>query len=455
MSKKLTIIGGGSVRAPFFANNLAKRAKSMGITTLCLYDNDPEKLRMIGGLAKYVAGKVDPGLLVELETDMDKAITGTSYFVTTIRVGGDHSRVVDEEIAVKNGVLGQETTGIGGLFMAARSIPVLEVYLKRIQELAPEAWVFNFTNPSGLVTQALRSLGYDRVIGICDTPSSTKIRIGEAMGYDNQEFYMEFFGLNHLSWARKAMYQGKDVLEDILHAPDITEKVGELGMFDQKLIQLIGHIPNEYLYYYYYRDQAADHIKQSGTSRGRNIEGNNRSMLGELSRMDLEKEPEQALLVYLKHMFSREASYMQIETTKKVLHVPDELVMPEGEGYAGIAMDYVAAMNSGETRYVVLSVPNEGSIHGLADDDVVEVTCAVDQDGAKPVPIGWVDDDVFALMKSVKAFERLAATAIIEGSFDTAVKALMAHPLIGSFEVAKSIIDDFKELHGEYVRGWK
>ena len=214
--KKLTIIGGGSVRAPFFANSLAKRAHTLHISTLCLYDIDSEKLRVIGSIAKHAVAKIAPDLQVILETDLTKAITGTDYFVTTIRVGGDHSRVVDEQIAIKNGVLGQETTGAGGFFMAARSIPVLADYCRRIKELAPNAWIFNFTNPSGLVTQAMHSLGYDHVIGICDTPSSTKLRIAEAMGYENDRFTMEFFGLNHLSWARKALYEGKDVMPAIL-----------------------------------------------------------------------------------------------------------------------------------------------------------------------------------------------------------------------------------------------
>lgn len=253
--KKLTIIGGRSVRAPFFANSLAKKADALHISTLCLYDIDPEKLRIIGAIAKHAAARVNPKLRVVLETDLTAAIRDTDYFVTTIRVGGDHSRVVDEQIAVKNGVPGQETTGAGGFFMAARSIPVLVEYCRLIKELAPRAWIFNFTNPSGMVTQALRSLGYDRVIGICDTPSSTKLRIAQAMGYDNNRFSMEFFGLNHLSWARRAVYEGRDVMGDILKDSELPRKVGELSMFDQELIRLIGHIPNEYLYYFYIQGQ--------------------------------------------------------------------------------------------------------------------------------------------------------------------------------------------------------
>lgn len=453
--KKLTIIGGGSVRIPFFANSLAKRAKALHITTLCLYDIDPEKLRIIGSIARHVSAKIDPELNVVLETDLDKAILGTDYFVTTIRVGGDHSRVVDEQIAQKNGVLGQETTGAGGFFMAARSIPVLADYCRRIKELAPEAWIFNFTNPSGLVTQAMRTLGYDRVIGICDTPSSTKMRIAQAMGYDNDRFVMEFFGLNHLSWAREARYEGREVMGDILSDRELPKKVGELAMFDADLLRLIKHIPNEYLYYYYYRDKAAGNIQKAGTTRGISVEENNIQMMAELRALDLEQCAEEAQKVYLRHMYAREASYMQIETTKKVMYTPEVLEMPEGEGYAGIAMDFISAVESGKSRQVVLSVPNNGSISGLADDDVVEITCTVDENGATPVQIGKVEPEVYALITAVKAYERLSVQAILNGSIDAAVQALMAHPLIGSYNVAKSLVCDFCQMQGQYVAHWR
>lgn len=455
MGKKWTIIGGGSVRAPFFANSLAKRAKALHVSTLCLYDTDPEKLRIIGSIARHAAHNIDPELNVVLETDLTRAITGTDYFVTTIRVDGDHSRVVDEQIAQKNGVLGQETTGAGGFFMAARSIPVLAEYCEKIRGLAPNAWIFNFTNPSGLVAQAMRTLGYDRVIGICDTPSSTKLRIAEAMGYDNDHFTLDFFGLNHLSWARDAEYEGRHVMKDILSDEELPKKVGELAMFEPDLIRLIGHIPNEYLYYYYYRDKTVGNIQKAGTTRGLSVEENNIRMLAELKELDLEQEAGKAQEIYLRHMYSREASYMQIETSKKVVHTPEALVMPEGEGYAGIAMEFASAIESGKSRSVVLSVPNNGSIEGLADSDVVEITCTVDQDGAHPVHIGETAPEIYSLIVSVKAYERLSVEAILNGSKDAAVKALIAHPLIGSYSVAKSLVEDFCQMQGQYVQHWK
>ena len=178
-------------------------------------------------------------------------------------------------------------------------------------------------------------------------------------------------------------------------------------------------------------------------------------MLRELGALDLEQQAEEAERIYLRRMYAREATYMQIETTKKVMHTPEVLEMPKGEGYAGIAMDYIAAVESGQSRQVVLSVPNNGSIDGLADDDVVEITCTVDQSGAHPVHIGSVEPHIFSLITAVKAYERLSVRAILEGSVDCAVQALMAHPLIGSYNVAKGLISDFRQMEGQYAAHWR
>lgn len=454
MMKKWTIIGGGSVRAVFFAHSLARRAKELHVGTLCLYDTDVEKLHLIGTIASYAAAQTAPDMRVVLETDEEAAICGTDYFVTTIRVGGDHTRVEDEDIARKYGILGQETTGAGGFFMAARSLPVLADYCEKIQRKAPQAWIFNFTNPSGLMTQALRDMGYDRVIGICDTPSSTKLRIAEAMGYDNSQFYLEFFGLNHLSWARRAIYQERDVLDDILQNKELTKKVGELGMFDPEFLELLGHIPNEYLYYYYYRDEAVSHIAQSNCTRGHLVESNNLQLMEELRQIDPKQNPEAALKQYLFRMYRREAAYMTVETGgKQVMHVPDTLEMPSGEGYAGIAMDFAAAIESGQPGYVILSVPNQGSISGLADTDVVEITCQVNQDGPHPVHIGKIADEPLALMIAVKTYENLTVEAIRTRSKRVAVRALLAHPLIGSYSIAKGLVADFTR-QGSFIGTW-
>ena len=199
---KIAVIGGAGVRTVIFINGLLKRYKKLHIDEVVLYDIQEEKQKIIEKLCKHVVERNHEELKVWAVSDPVEAITGADYIVTTLRVGGDHSRVVDETIALDLGVIGQETTGVGGFSMAVRTIPVLIEYCELIKKYAPDAWIFNFTNPSGLVTQALRSAGYDKIIGICDAPSSTKFRMAHDLGVEEDNLYVEFFGLNHLSWIR-------------------------------------------------------------------------------------------------------------------------------------------------------------------------------------------------------------------------------------------------------------
>ena len=184
---KIAVIGGAGVRTVIFINGLLKRYKKLHIDEVVLYDIQEEKQRIIEKLCKHVVERNHEELKVWAVSDPVEAITGADYIVTTLRVGGDHSRVVDETIALDLGVIGQETTGVGGFSMAVRTIPVLIEYCELIKKYAPDAWIFNFTNPSGLVTQALRSAGYDKIIGICDAPSSTKFRMARDLGVEEDD----------------------------------------------------------------------------------------------------------------------------------------------------------------------------------------------------------------------------------------------------------------------------
>ncbi len=167
-------------------------------------------------MCRHVVVRRGQGLKVSTSFDAVEAIKGADYIVTTIRAGGDHSRVVDEEIALNAGVIGQETTGAGGFSMAVRTIPVLMEYCELIKTHAPHAWIFNFTNPSGLVTQALKNAGYERIIGICDAPSSTKFRMAKQLGVTQDQLSVEFFGLNHLSWIQSVKVEGREILQELL-----------------------------------------------------------------------------------------------------------------------------------------------------------------------------------------------------------------------------------------------
>lgn len=446
---KIVVIGGAGVRTVFFIKGLIARHEKLGINEVVLYDIDKEKLKIIGKLCKYVVVREKSKLLVETSEDIKEALKGASYIVTTLRVGNDHSRVVDEEIALKNGVIGQETTGPGGFSMAVRTIPVLIEYCKLIKEIAPEAWIFNFTNPSGLVTQALRNLGYDKVIGICDAPSSTKIRMAKALSLDSEKLSVEFFGLNHLSWIGKVNYEGKELLEDLVQNEEFLNKVQEFSMFDFSLIKSLGYLPNEYLYYYYHREKALENILSAGTTRGKNIEMINIQMMNELKEMDIDSNPEEALQVFLYYMEKRESSYMSIEAnkSKKVDIQKGHLPIPDSMGYAGVMLDCVEALQTEKRKEVILSVPNNGCIDGLEDNDIIEITCNVSKAGFEPVKIGRIPEDMYVLVKTLKLYEKLTVEAVMKKSPETAIKALTVHPLVNSYSLAKKLVEGYSEAY--------
>ncbi|MGG3837144.1 glycoside hydrolase [Paenibacillus thiaminolyticus] len=453
---KLALIGGGGVRAVLFTKSLTLKAQQTGITQLVLHDTDEEQLAIIGKLCRIVIEQ--SGIDLRLDTTMDAraALQGADYIVTTIRVGKEQSRYIDEKIALDRGLLGQETTGPAGFSMALRTIPVLRDYCELAKEVAPNAWIFNFSNPSGLVTQALRSYGYDRVIGICDTPSHTKLRIAEALGIDERKLRTEVFGLNHLSWISKLMVEGKDLLPELKNDPAFVNSVEELKMFDPDLLRELPYLPNEYLYYYYHREKSLANIQQAAMTRGQMIALNNQAMLDELKRMDIDSNPELAIQTYLYYTQKREASYMAAETNSEVKEMlpMEELTLPETLGYAGVMLDFVESLQTGRENNIVLSVPNEGSIAGFADDDVVEVSCTIDKDGAHPVHIGAVPEDMHLLMKSVKLFERLTVEAVAKRSRSLAVKALSVHPLVNSYSLAKELVDDYLEAYRDTLGEW-
>ncbi len=447
---KITVIGGAGVRTVIFINGLLKRYKALNIDEVVLYDIDREKLQVISKLCRHVISRNNKELELKTAHNAIKAIEGADYIVTTLRVGGDHSRVADETIALDAGVIGQETTGAGGFSMAVRTIPVLMDYCEIIKRYAPNAWVFNFTNPSGLVTQALRNAGYDRVIGICDAPSSTKFRMADALGVDEKELYIEFFGLNHLSWIRSVKRRGTEILPDLLKDTGFLNNVQEFSMFDPELLQTTGFLPNEYLYYYYHREKALENILKSGGTRGKAIEAVNMQMMEELNSMDMDEDPEGALQTFLYYMAVREHSYMNIETgkdKKEVIH-KGRLEVPDGMGYAGVMLDCIEGLQSEEGGYLVLSVENDGCIAGLDNKDVIEVTCKVSKAGIRPVPVGEVPEPCYLLIRLIKLYEKLTVRAIETKSRGTAIQALTLHPLINSYSLAKKLVEKYDEAYG-------
>lgn len=449
---KITVIGGAGVRTVIFINGLLDRYKKLNIDEVCLFDIDKDKLDIIYQLSKHVIARKDKDLELTRATDVREALKGADYVVTTLRVGGDQSRVQDEEIAIKYGVIGQETTGAGGFAMAIRTIPILIDYCQIISEVAPQAWIFNFTNPSGLVTQALHQKGFDKVIGICDAPSSTKFRVAKDLGIDEDDLYMEFFGLNHLSWVRSVRVKGEEIIDELIASDDFLEGVQEFSMFSKDVIRDIGFLPNEYLYYYYHRERALENILKSGAARGKTIALINEEMFQRLKEMDIEHNPEKALQIFLYHMQLRENSYMSIESGIQERQMEEEgsLEVPDGMGYAGVMLDCIEGMQSKEGKYLILSIPNQGCMDGLQDEDVVEVTCHVSREGIKPVRIHEVPEHCYLLMRTLKMYEKLTIQALEENSPQKAILALTYHPLVQSYSLAKILVKEYSILYNVF-----
>ncbi|MBQ7486375.1 MAG: glycoside hydrolase [Clostridia bacterium] len=456
----ICILGGGGVRTVIFINGLLKRCKTLHIHEVVLYDTDHEKLEIIGKLCQYVVRREHGDLLVRYVTDPVEAIRGADYIVTTLRVGGDHARVMDERLALRRGVIGQETTGVGGFSMAVRTIPVLLDYMKLVKAHAKQALVFNFTNPSGLVTQALHSAGYDLVIGICDAPSSMKYRMARYLSVPEDDLYTEFFGLNHLSWIKKVEIRNPDgtweeISRKLLMDDNFLQGIQELEVFDPAVLRETGLLPNEYLFYYYHRERALENMLSAPKLRGETIEAVNREMFAALKGMDPEQEPEEMLQTFLFGMQMRENSYMSVESGGSVrpLLARGTLPIPEGMGYAGVMLDCIEGLQQDEARFITLSVKNNGSLPCLRDDDVVEMTCSVSRKGIVPVPQSDIPEFCETYIRLIKRYERLTVEAIRENSALLARNALALHPLINSWSLAGQLLSDYREVYGNAIPG--
>ena len=449
---KLTVIGGGGVRSMFLAKSIAQRAHDLHITELVFMDCDADKLRIYGGLARHVARLLDPALKFTLTTDADEAVRDADYIITTIRVGGDHTRVRDERIALDLGILGQETTGAAGLSFAMRSVPALADYCERIKRLSkPTVKVFNFTNPAGVVSQALRDMGYDFTYGICDAPSGMLHQFADLYGVDASRIVGECYGLNHLSFFRSIQIDGREIMPELIARPDAYEKT-DLRFFGRDLIEQMGCVLNEYLYYFYYREQAVQNILKAGVTRGEVIEDINRQMTEELSKMDIENDFDSCLACFEKWYGKREDAYMANETgVHRDKPWKFDVFSPDAGGYAGVALRFIELVETGTTGSMILCAPNQGAIPTLADDDIVEITCDISRDGAKPHKVENPDPRALELIRRVKSYERLAAKAIVQRDRTAAVDCLMLHPLVNSYSLAVQLVDAYFALNAPFL----
>lgn len=455
---KLTVIGGCGSRSLMLAKSLAMQAKELNITDVVFMDIDEKRVAIFGSMVKEVFSRIEPSVKFLCTTEEKEAVNQADFVITTIRAGKEESRITDEKIALKHGVIGQETTGAGGFAMAMRSIPVLIHYCELIKEYAKkDVMVFNFTNPAGVVTQALRDNGYEFVYGICDAPSGFLRQVAGLYNAKANEFQVGLMGLNHLSYFTSVKKDGKEMLEEILHNPNLYQET-DMRYFEPELANDLGCLLNEYLYYFYYRERAIENIGKVGETRGERILRINEAMLEELSLYDAKTDFDKMLSIYSTYTHKRESNYMEGETSvsRNEACIPlFDLYSPDEGGYAGVALALMRAKITGEEGEMILCMPNQGVVDWLLDTDVIEVSCNISKKGAVPKSCEYhLPESAKQLISSVKFYERMAASAILEKDVKKAIDALMVHPLINSYSLAKELLKDYGKTYEKYTGGW-
>ncbi len=457
---KLTFIGAGGVRTPLVIQSILNFQDRLPIDTVCMMDIDLERLDLIKLACKPRLAK-GAKFAIEWTTDARKAIKGADFIVTTFREGSLESRVIDEQVPLKYGVLGQETTGPGGFAMALRTVPVILKYVELIKELAPDAWLLNFTNPAGILTETItRIAGFKHAVGICDNPSAMMRAAAAFLQVKPEQLFPEYYGLNHLGWMRSIYLQGRDLVPEMIQGMKKTGQVVEHLPFNVDEMVNLGTIPNEYVYFYYYPKKSVDNLLKSGQSRALQILPFNQELYTGLRRIrDEEDAPEKVQEIYLRYLDQRGSTYMSLETGKSGEAVSkqeekkslsaQQTMDESAEGYSAVALNVIEGLIS-DPKVMILNVPNRGAITGMAEDDVVETTCLVSNGVVRPFAMGSIPDADLGLMKSVKAYERLTIQAAVEDSYATALKALTLHPLVPGYDIAKLILDDYLAQHGDY-----
>ena len=417
MGIKVAVIGGGSTYTPELVEGIGLRRDVLPVDELILHDIDEERLAVVGGLAERILRHLDfPGRFA-CTGDRRRALDGATFVLVQLRVGGMAARLRDEQIPLEFGCIGQETTGPGGFAKALRTIPViLEIAEETARLCAAGAWLLDFTNPSGLVTQALLDQGH-RAIGLCNVPIGFQRDLAKRLGVAPERVQLEHVGLNHLSWERKVVVDGVDRLPELI--ADYADELADAVYLPVELVRLLGAIPSYYLHYYYRTARVLEELR-TGTPRAQEVMAIERGLLEMYSDPALDVKPK--LLEERGGAFYSEASAMLIES-----------------------------LFTGRGDVQVVNTRGGGALPGLADDDVVEVPCRIDRDGAHPLPLEPLAPEMLGLVQQAKAYERLTVRAAVSGDRGLALKALMANPLVREYDVAAPLLDALLEANRDYL----
>ena len=418
---KVAVIGGGSTYTPELVSGFIQYAASFPVSELALMDIDAERLEVVGGFARRMVAAAGSPFAVTLHMDRREAVRGASYVTTQLRVGHMAARREDEYLGRRWGLVGQETTGIGGFAKALRTIPVLMELAADMRELAPGAPLINFTNPSGLVTQALRTYAPDiHSIGLCNIPIGYKMRVAGMFQVEPDRVGIDMLGLNHLTWLRGATVDGEDVWAAVFQSYLGELEASQDPPVPPHVARLQGMVPSYYLKYFYRTPHVIAQQQQWPPSRAEQVMQIERDLLAQYADPGL-TEP------------------------------PPELAKRGGAYYSTAAVLLLRSMHNDDGAVHVVNVPQAGAVPGWPEDWVLEMPCRVDAQGAHPLPAEPLPEPMAGLLHQVKSYELLAAQAAVRGDRDAALLALLAHPLGPDADRAPQVLDDLLRTHAAYL----
>ncbi|MCL1936748.1 MAG: 6-phospho-beta-glucosidase [Defluviitaleaceae bacterium] len=430
---KVVTIGGGSSYTPELVEGFIKRYDVLPIRELWLVDIEEgrEKLEIVGALAKRMVQKANVPIEIHLSYDRKKALEGADFVTTQIRVGLLAARAIDEKIPLDHGMLGQETNGAGGMFKAFRTIPVILEITKEMKELCPDAWLINFSNPAGIVTEAiLRHGAIKKTVGLCNVPIHMEKRMATLFEADSSRFWMKFAGLNHMVYAINAYLDGVDVMKQI---PTKMEEMKDSEAmkiqnvaavdYEPEFLRALGVLPCYYHTYYYRQDeQLAKILKQhkEGTTRA----------------LEVKKIEDELFELY-------KDENLQIK--------PPQLEKRGGAYYSDAACNLIESIYNDKRDIQTVNTINNGAIYGIEHESAIEVSSVITKSGPMPLNIGKLPVQVHGLVIQMKSFERMVVEASVEGDIEKAILALSINPLTPSDKLAKEVTMKLLDAHKKYL----
>jgi 6-phospho-beta-glucosidase len=414
--EKLAYIGGGSSYTPEFVDGFIQHEGEVEVDEFALHDINEERLTVVGGMVERMLRYAELDTKVTLTTTRSEAVEGAEFIVSAIRVGGMEARIRDEKIPLKYDVVGQETTGPGGTLKAWRTIPVALEIARDLEKYAPDAWYLNFTNPSGIITEAIFKNTGLKVVGLCNNPINFQMGLAMFFEVAPDEVFLEWVGLNHVNWVQRIYVRGIDRTEELINR---IEEMPQLE-HDPSLVKALGVIPTWYLRYYYYHSKMVEELKGAEKTRG--------EVVREIEQDLLEKYADPNQLVK-----------------------PPELSLRGGALYSEAALRLILSLMFDRRDIQIVVTRNNGSIPDLPEDASVEVPCVVGAHGVTPLHMGPLPDTIRTLCQQAKAWESWTVEAGVTGDRNAALMAMLTNPLVPSFEIAQALLDEMLPANEEFL----